>query len=397
MGGGTTRAYNIAKGLAVNGCSVTVISAFPHYPEGKIPEEYRWVPLKIENMNGIRVIRTIVPPLPSRGLVSRLIPFTSFIISSLFALPVIRKADIIWAANPNVLSFIPGMIYSKIFRSSLTLNMDDPWPEDLYNFNLVKKSSIIFKIGTLLARIAYHKAKLITPISPGYLKILVDRYKVDKKKIKIIRAGVDLEIFNVKNEKSNGKEFRILYSGSFSVAYDFDQVIEAAKILKNYRNIKIILQGGGELLEYIKNRVVREKLDNIVIIDKILSREKVAELLNKSDVLLLPLRNFGKPYLGISSKLYEYQSIGRPIICCADGQPAEYVEKTDSGIVVKPGDFKALANAIFYLKENRDVAERLGASGRYYVENNLTIERIGKDIVNIFINMIFQKGKAKNI
>jgi len=97
---------------------------------------------------------------------------------------------------------------------------------------------------------------------------------------------------------------------------------------------------------------------NVKLIDKILSlsREGVAKLLNQADVLLLPLKDFGTPYLGISSKLYEYQVAGKPIICCADGQPAEYVKKTNSEIVVKPEDYKALAKAIFYLKENREEA-----------------------------------------
>jgi len=67
-----------------------------------------------------------------------------------------------------------------------------------------------------------------------------------------------------------------------------------------------------------------------------LSRDEVAELLTQADVLLLPLRDFGRPYLGISSKLYEYQAVGKPIICCAEGEPTRYVKEIISGIVVKP-------------------------------------------------------------
>jgi len=52
-----------------------------------------------------------------------------------------------------------------------------------------------------------------------------------------------------------------------------------------------------------------------------------------------------------------------------------YVSETKSGIVVKLGGYEALAKAILYLRENRDVAEKPGASGREYVENNFSIER----------------------
>jgi len=89
-------------------------------------------------------------------------------------------------------------------------------------------------------------------------------------------------------------------------------------------------------------------------------------------------------YFGISSKLYEYQAVSKPIICCAEGQPAEYVKETGSGVVVNPGDYEALAKAILYLKEDKDSARRLGVSGRRYVENNLSIEKIGSKMMIAF-------------
>ena len=350
MGGGATRAYNVAKGLILNGCKVIVISAFPHYPHGNIPHKYRWKPFKIEWFNGIKVIRTFVPPIASKGLIRRIILFTSFIISSLFALPLIDNVNVIWAANPNILSIIPALIYGSIKKAPITLNVDDPWPEDLYLFNLVKKKSIFSKIAEFLARMAYHKAKAITPISPGYIKIISGRYRVNPNKIHVVRAGVDIHKFKPLKMDTNDKIFRITYIGAFSIAYDFDQILMAAKIIEREdRNIKFIIQGGGELANYIKSRVRKLNLKNVEVIDKIVSRDEVVRILNMADMLILPLRNFGKPYLGISSKIYEYQAVGKPIICCAIGQPAEYIRKTRSGIVVNPGDYKSLAKEILYI------------------------------------------------
>jgi colanic acid biosynthesis glycosyl transferase WcaI len=161
-------------------------------------------------------------------------------------------------------------------------------------------------------------------------------------------------------------------------------VLKAAEILENHEDVEIVLQGGGELLNYVKQRVAEMKLRNVRIIDRVLSREEVAKLTGEADALLLPLRDFGRPYLGISSKLYEYQAVGRPIICCADGQSAEYVKETRSGVVVKPGDYEALAKAVLYLKDNSDLARDLGDSGRHYVEDNLSIEKIGKEMMAVF-------------
>jgi len=382
MGGGATRAYNVAKGLLLNNCEVKVIAAFPHYPDGNIPEVYRWKALRIEKVEGIDVIRTFMPPLASQGIAKRLILFISFLISSLFALPLVNDFDIIWAANPNILSMFPAMIYGRLKRCPIALNVDDLWTGSIFNR---RENSLMVRMIAFLSRLVYSKANMITPISPGYVGVIHENFNVSLEKIRVIRGGVDLSKFGENHTLSNNckKNFRLLYVGAFSVAYNFNQVLLAAKILEE-EGIDFVMQGRGELIDYVKSRAKELKLKNLKIIDKIVCRDEVAKFLNTADALILPLRNFDRPYLGISTKLYEYQAVGKPILCCAEGQPAKYVMETESGIVVKPGDYGALSKAVLYLRENRDVAEKLGASGRKYVENNLSIEKIGLKMMTVF-------------
>jgi glycosyltransferase involved in cell wall biosynthesis len=135
-------------------------------------------------------------------------------------------------------------------------------------------------------------------------------------------------------------------------------------------------------------------LKNVVVIDKLLSREEVAELLNKADMLIQPLGDYGKPHMGVSTKLYEYQAVGKPIICCSAGQPAKYVKETRSGVVVKPGDYEALAKAIIWLKENPKLALEMGENGRRYVEKEASIEAIGSKMKQILQALIAKHGKS---
>jgi glycosyltransferase involved in cell wall biosynthesis len=386
MGGGATRAYNVAKGLRLNGCEVTVVAAFPHYPSGNVPKRFRWKPFVLEYVEGFRVIRTFVPPLASEGLAKRFALFLSFIVSSLFAVPFVGKVDIIWAANPNVLSIFPAMFYGFFKRRPVVLNVDDLWPESLNEVGMVDEDFLLFKAMRFVAKFAYSKARLLTPISPGYVGVLHERYGVNREKVYVVRAGVDLGMFTVAGDRLNcgGKVFKVTYSGAFSLAYDFVQVLLAAKILKSVDGVKFVLQGGGELAGYVKSLVRELKLNNVRVIDRIVSRSKVAELLSEADALILPLRDFGRPYLGMSSKLYEYQAAGKPIICCADGQPAEHVQMTGSGLVVKPGDYEALAKAVIWLKENPKLAWEMGENGRKYVEKEASIEAIGLKLRKIF-------------
>ncbi|MGQ9461416.1 MAG: glycosyltransferase family 4 protein [Candidatus Bathyarchaeaceae archaeon] len=388
MGGGATRAYNVARGLLKNGCKVTVVSAFPHYPSGNVPRKYRWKPLSVEYEEGVKVIRTFVPALASEGFVKRVLLFASFVVSSLFALPFAGSVDVVWAANPNIISFYPGLIYAVVKRCPLALNVDDLWPEALYDLG-VPKQSFLAMLGEFMAWIAYRLASAVTPISPAYVDVITNKYDVDPRKVYVVPAGVDLDRFSYRGSVRNESgKFTVLYIGAFSPAYDFDQVLSAAKRLKKTGEIEFVLQGGGELVGYLKAKVEELGLRNVEVVDRIVSREEVAKLLGEADALILPLRDFGTPYLGLSSKLYEYQAAGKPIICCAEGEPAKYVEETNSGIVVKPGDYEALAKAVLYLRENKYVAQKLGASGRRYVESNLSIEKIGMKMMAVFSDVL---------
>ncbi|MEM3464079.1 MAG: glycosyltransferase family 4 protein [Candidatus Bathyarchaeia archaeon] len=382
LGGSATRAYNVAKGLSLNDCRVTVVAAFPHYPHGDVPKKYRWKPFVFELIGNIRVIRTFILPLESKGLAKRLLQFATFAFSSLFALPFVGVFDVVWAGNPDVVVLVPALVYGKIKRKPVAANVDDLAVEDLFDLKLVSRGSFFGRMVEFLAKFLYRRVNALTPISHGYVNTLAEKYGVDKSRIHVVYGGVDLSIFKPRFQdvgNSPKKDFIVLYSGAFSVACDFDQVLKAAKILEEKDgNIKFILQGKGELADHIRSRVSELGLRNIVVMDRLLSREEVAELLNEADVLIQPLGDYGKPHMGVSTKLYEYQAVGKPIICCSAGQPAEYVKETCSGIAVKPGDCEALAEAVVRLYANRRFAAELGWNGYRYVSERLTVEKIGE-------------------
>lgn len=396
MGGGATRAYNVAKGLLYAGCEVTVVAAFPHYPTGNVPEKYRWMPLSVEYEDGLKIIRTLVPPLASEGFVKRVLLFLSFMISSLFALPFVRRVDVVWAANPNIIVVFPSLFYSVSKLCPIVQNVDDLWPESLYDLDMAK-GSFLARLSRFIAGVAYRLASAITPISPAYVEVLVNKYEVDIRKIHVVPAGVDFKKFSFAErdfEKNDGR-FRVLYIGTFSPAYDFDQVFRAAKILASHPDVEFVIQGGGELAESLKSRVKEMELQNISVVDKIVSREEVAEIMCEADALLLPLSGLGSIEMGISSKLYEYQAAGKPIICCSSGMPGRYVSETRSGVLVEPGDYEGLAKSILYLRDHPGVSEEFGENGRRYVESNLSIEKIGLEMMSVFNQILKNPSRIR--
>jgi colanic acid biosynthesis glycosyl transferase WcaI len=386
MGGGATRAYNIAKGLSLVGCDVTVIAAFPHYPSGNIPKKYRRRLLTVENEGKIKVIRTFVPPLASKGFINRLLLFSSFVLSSILAMPFTKKVDATWAANPNVIAVFPSLFYGLVNRCPVFQNVDDLWPETLYDLGL-NKTSPPARFFELMARITYSVSSGITSLSPGYVNVIETKYGISRNKISVVLVGVDPDQFCTIKEPTKKERFRVLYIGSFSPAYNFDQILKAAQRLST-SNVEFVIQGGGELAHELKCKIQETGLNNIRLIEKIVSRGEVAEIMAQADALILPLNGGGSIEMGISSKIYEYQAAGKPIICCSNGETSRYVLETKSGLVVKPGDIEMLVNSICYLMKNPDFAQELGNSGKNYVLNNLSIKQIGLKMEKILYQQI---------
>jgi hypothetical protein len=116
IGGVATRTNNLVKSLAENNCRVTVIAAFPHYPNGHIPDQYRRLPIKVEQIGKVKIIRTFILPIKSQGFLKRLLLIGSFAVSALFALPWVGKIDVVWGT-----SWIPGIVYSRVKKTILFL------------------------------------------------------------------------------------------------------------------------------------------------------------------------------------------------------------------------------------------------------------------------------------
>jgi len=185
----------------------------------------------------------------------------------------------------------------------------------------------------------------------------------------------------------------MLFGGMFVGLEDEMQVYDDAEVssltdeTESYDDLEFVIQGIGELLSSMHYSVSKLNVKNVKIINKILTRAEVAELLGQANALILPLAPFcksGHPYRGMSSKLYEYQAVGKPIICCSNGVPSNYIKNTHSGLVVNPGDAEGVARAVLWLKGHPHEAMIMGKTGRKYVEDEATIEAIGLKIKKIF-------------
>ena len=397
IGGASTRAYNAAKGLVLQGCIVTVLTSFPHYPHGKIPDKYKGKFLVREEMDGIELIRTWIPSIPHSSVSKRIRLHLAFVMSCTLMLPRVSKCDIVFAMNPNLIAFLPAMAYRILNRKQIIRNIDDLWPEVFYELGIVK-SSLMKKILDYFARKSYEIPAILIPISHGYVPTLVNKYKIPPEKIVVIEHGVDVNRFRSNQDSIaipdimrgiEPKKKIVMYSGALNRGYDFELVLEAAKLLQS-EPIFFVIRGSGELQDELGKMVKSYNLPNVKFETKLLTNEELVTLLNAADIFLLPLIPSGVVDQGLPTKILEYQALGKPIVCISSGEPARYVNETQSGLVTRPHQPQELAAAIMKLAQDTNLAKQLGTNGSKYIQDNLTLEIVGARLMEI-INRVLAR------
>ena len=383
FGGASTRAFNSALALKIQGCEVTVVTAFPHYPHGIVPDKYKGKLLIQEEISNLKVIRTWIPSLPHSSVRNRITLHLSFILSTLFALRHIKQIDIIFAMNPNLFSFYSATIYRLIFHKKLIRNVDDLWPEIFYDLGIVK-SRLAKKILNRLAKFSYHSSSHLIPVSSGYIRTLVDKYRVPSEKITVIEQGVDVTRFRkATNAPSEPKTKKIiLYSGALNEGYDFKAVIDTAKMLQT-EPVHFIIRGSGVMYTSILMMIEENGLSNIEVNNKLLPIDELVSLMNEADIFLLPMNSPSVFDQGLPTKILEYQALAKPIVCISEGEASRYILQTKSGLVVRPGQIVQLANIITKLIRDDTLCRELGDNGYKNVINNLTLEKIGLRLLEI--------------
>lgn len=405
--GPSIRAYNAALGLALQGCDVTVIAAFPHYPSGHIPGKYTKRILLLEEIDRIKLVRTWIPGFAHIPLVKRVLLYFSFMLSSLLAILYIRKVDVIFAMSPNLFAFFPALMYKVLFHKNIIRNVDDLWPEVFYDLGIVKSGSIK-RILDFAASVSYRiPVAIITP-SYGYVRTLVAKYHIPQKKIVVIEHGVDtLKFRRLKenyssylqysspscipstrsnlndNKLTRKKRTTIMYSGNLNVGYDFETVIRAAKLLES-QPVRFIIRGIGVRSHEVREMVIEHGVKNVEVKTDLLSQEQLVSVLNSADIFLLPVNLDSRVAdQGLPTKLLEYQALGKPIVCISNDEAGRYIKETQSGLVATTRQPEELAQLIMQLVNDNNLAKRLGDNGFNNVNKNLTLEAIGKRLMDV--------------
>jgi len=188
-------------------------------------------------------------------------------------------------------------------------------------------------------------SKIITP-SESTKKDLVELYKVDMDKIKVIYHGANSIKYQVSSIKCQNKEsFGILFIGRLEKRKNLVNLIKAFEIFrKSYKlqatSCKLILAGkAGFGFTEIKKVIESSSYKKDIILKNYVSEEEKSELYKNASLFVLPsfYEGFGLPIL-------EAMSYGTPVICSNVSSLPEAAG--DAALLVDPNNPEEIAEAM---------------------------------------------------
>lgn len=128
------------------------------------------------------------------------------------------------------------------------------------------------------------------------------------------------------------------------------------------RNICLVLAGDGSLREPLGKQADRQGISRQIRFLGPVPRGEVPALLSAADLFVLPSLDEGLPLA-----LLEAMGSGLPVIASDVGSVASVVRDGETGLLVAPGDSRALARAFASLLRDPKLARTLGAAAQQLV------------------------------
>lgn len=376
---GAVLARELAEGLLRYGHQVTFVTAAPGYPQGKVFEGYRNAFLARETLNGVNVIRIWSYISPSKSFWSRILNYGTFSLMALIGGLSAGRVDVLMSASPPLPLGLSAWLVSRIRRIPWLLRVEDLYPETAVNVGVLR-NRILIRFFEWMEKFIYRKAAHISLISESFRQNLLTK-GISSSRLSVLPVWADPQTIRPM-PKENGfrrlhsleSKFILLYSGNIGHTSSLEDVIEAARLLKNEREITFIIIGDGVKKTALQDRSRDYQLENVRFLPY-QPREAYPEALAAADVSLATL-NSQASHTSLPSKIFAIMAAARPILAVADAasEMANLVQRERCGVVVPPAQPLLLAETVKELYNHpRELAE-WGRNGRTALERRYSLE-----------------------
>jgi glycosyltransferase involved in cell wall biosynthesis len=393
MGAPAARASELAHHWARMGHQITVLTGFPNHPTGVVPAEWRERLRGLhyaETIDGVRVVRTWLWPLPNRKAHERIRNYASFCVSAAVSGSALPKPDVVIATSPQLLCALAGWWIAFWKRVPFVFEVRDLWPESLAAVGVGLEGTLLHRTLGAIAGFLYRRADRIVVVSPAFKDHLIRCWKVPAAKISVVENGVEVDLFHldpaaveVRKRLNLEDRFLICYIGTMGNAHGLETLLDAANDLQTaLPEAMFLLIGEGAEKDRIVELAAARRLSNVQFLGQ-QPRERIPAYVSAADICIVILRKAELFKTVIPTKMLEYMACERPVIIAVDGQAREIVEQANAGIFVEPENSKALVQAILEMAANRLKREQMGANGRKYIVDNFSRQKTARDYIAV--------------
>ena len=380
MGAPAARFGDLGQHFAQAGHDVTVLTAFPNFPQGRIypgQHQHAWQ----EDRDGdIRVLRTPILAMGGHTPARKALLYASFAASALLqgALRQLGPDVVIGTTPPPTVGYVSYLLAQR-FRAPHVLDVRDIWPEAVVNAGRVKAGPAVTALEQL-NRLLLARSAAVTTVSEGKRERLLE-LGARAGTVHVLPNGADLARFDREAQAQQAEAQRflreagvpdgkrlVLYAGVFNPPQGLDLVLDLAKERGKRAgdDVHFCLIGDGALRSHLTGRIQAEHLHNVTLAGPV-GRALVPALYRCAFATLVILRP-RKDEHTVPSKIYESMASGRPVLLSADGEVTAIAKRAGCGPVSAAGDASGLQAGIDALVAAPAKAAAQGLAGRAYVE-----------------------------
>lgn len=355
----------LAEDLArVHGMAVTVVTGYPATSAVPLPAT--------ERRNGVTIIRARGTTRSPRSFFGRAVNYMTYFFSASWIAMRLPKQDVTVALTDPPIIGLAALVARP--RRGMVFFCQDIFPEVaslLEDFRSGAVNAVLEQLNRFLVR----RAARIIALGDTMASRLVHGKGADAARISIIHNWADITAI-VPSPKQNdfaikhglADRFVLLHAGNLGLGQNLDVVIDAAAHLRDRQDIVILFIGDGNRKPLLEAMVRARGLGNVRFLP-FQPRQQLRWTYASSDVCLVSLKPGLSGYI-VPSKVYPILAAGRPFIAAVDSlsEVAALATRHGCGVVVPPGDARALANAIEQLAGQPAQRAAMGTRARVAAE-----------------------------
>ncbi len=388
--------FELGQALKARGHRVTVLTGLPRYHVIGDHKQYRRKPVVVETYQGLQVYRVINLNIPwnvplLRGLDQFFSAF-SFGVTGLFLPPF----DLAMVYSPPLPLALSTYFLSRLRGKPCVLNVQDLFPQSAIDLGVLRHPGLIKVFRGMESFLYRHFSRMVVH-SEGNRGYVISRGAAPDR-VTAIHNWVDTDALKP-GDKANhiraslGLQDRyvVSFAGIMGYSQDLEPVIRAAALLADHPKIALLLVGDGVEKPGLEKMAADLKLTNVTFLP-MQPKEEYLNVLHASDLCLVTLRKEVKTPV-VPSKILSIMAAGRPVLASLplDGDAPRLISEAQAGVCLPPGEPELLAQAILEFSQDEARGDQMGASGRQYAVEHLSLQScVGR------LEELFRQATAQN-